>query len=54
VSILRAGYQSAANPKYVVRPQRAAIRRGERAGAARRETTLQIIEPALGSPATAR
>jgi hypothetical protein len=53
ISILRAGYQSAADPKYVVRPQRAAIRRGERAGAARREAKLQIIEPSLGSPATA-
>jgi Polysulphide reductase, NrfD len=53
LSILRAGYQSAANPDYVIGPQRAAIKRGERPGAARRQTTLQIIEPALGSPATA-
>jgi hypothetical protein len=53
LSILRAGFQSAADPKYVVGPQRAAIRRGERAGAARRESKLQIIEPALGSPGTA-
>jgi len=53
ISILRAGYQSASDPKYVVGPQRAAIRRGDRAGAARREARLQIIEPVLGSPATA-
>jgi hypothetical protein len=53
ISILRAGYQSAADPKYVVGPQRAGIRSGERAGAARREAKLHVIEPALGSPATA-
>jgi formate-dependent nitrite reductase membrane component NrfD len=53
LSILRAGFQSAADPKYVVGPQRARIRRGESRGAARRESKLQIIEPAVGSPATA-
>jgi hypothetical protein len=53
ISILRAGYQSASDPKYVVKPQRAAIRRRERQGAARRESKLQVIEPAFGSPATA-
>jgi hypothetical protein len=34
-SVFKAGFQSAADPKYVVGPQREAIRRGERAGAAR-------------------
>lgn len=53
MSILRAGYQSAADPKYVIGPQRARIRRGESAGAARREAKLHVIEPDLGSPATA-
>jgi hypothetical protein len=53
VSIMRAGYQSAADPKYVIGPQRGAIMRGERTGAARRKSKLQIIEPAVGSPATA-
>jgi hypothetical protein len=53
ISILRAGYQSAADPKYVVGPQRARITDGKTAGAARREAKLQVIEPALGSPATA-
>ncbi len=33
-SVFEAGRQSAADPKYVVRPQRAAIERGERRGAA--------------------
>jgi formate-dependent nitrite reductase membrane component NrfD len=53
MSILRAGYQSAADPKYVVGPQRARITRGERTGAARRESKLHVIEPEFGSPASA-
>ncbi len=58
-SIFRAGFQSAADPKYVVGPQRAGIERGERPGAARREArvtggeALTRREPATGSPATA-
>ena len=36
-SVFEAGRQSAADPKYVVGPQRAAVQRGERPGAARRE-----------------
>ncbi len=36
-SVFEAGRQSAADPKYVVGPQREAITRGERAGAARRQ-----------------
>jgi hypothetical protein len=37
----------------VVGPQRARITEGKTAGATRREAKLQVIEPALGSPATA-
>jgi hypothetical protein len=53
LSIVKAGSQSASDPSYVVTPQRAGIERGERPGAARRESTLRIIEPSIGSPATA-
>ncbi|MGZ4181138.1 MAG: NrfD/PsrC family molybdoenzyme membrane anchor subunit [Solirubrobacteraceae bacterium] len=53
LSTMRAGFQAAADPKYVIGPQRAAIRRGERPGAARRGSKLHVIEPELGSPATA-
>jgi hypothetical protein len=35
-SVFKAGFQSAAEPRYVLEPQRAAIERGERGGAARR------------------
>jgi hypothetical protein len=37
LSVFRAGFQSAADPKYVVGPQRDAIERGERRGASRHE-----------------
>jgi DMSO reductase anchor subunit len=36
-SVFKAGLQSAADPKYVIGPQREAIRKGERRGGARRE-----------------
>jgi hypothetical protein len=36
-SVFKAGFQSAADPKYVIGPQREGIRRGERRGGARRE-----------------
>jgi hypothetical protein len=36
-SVFKAGFQSAADPKYVIGGQREAIRKGERRGAARRE-----------------
>jgi formate-dependent nitrite reductase membrane component NrfD len=36
-SVFEAGIQSASDPKYVIAPQRSAIERGERRGAARRE-----------------
>ncbi len=36
-SVFKAGFQSAADPKYVIGPQREAIRSGERRGATRRD-----------------
>jgi hypothetical protein len=51
-SIFRAGFQSAADPKYVVAPQRAGIERGERRGAARRQARLASTDRQTGSPAT--
>lgn len=51
-SVFKAGHQSAADPKYVVGPQRRAIERGERRGAARREPRVVHGNPAIGSPAT--
>jgi Polysulfide reductase len=53
-STYKAGFQSAADPKYVVGPQRRAIERGERQGAARRRAHVSDVHPAQGSPATAR
>ncbi|MBV9799466.1 MAG: polysulfide reductase NrfD [Solirubrobacterales bacterium] len=52
-SVFEAGFQSAADPKYVVGPQRDAIRRGERRGASRTEPHISAPQPAVGSPATA-
>jgi formate-dependent nitrite reductase membrane component NrfD len=51
-STFKAGFQSASDPKYVVGPQRAAIERGERRGAARRQAKVAADDGALGSPAT--
>ncbi len=53
LTVFRAGFQSAADPRYVVGPQRRAIERGERKGASRREARVATADPALGSPATA-
>ena len=53
MAIFKAGFQSASDPKYVVGPQRAAIDRGERRGAARRQARISAADPAAGSPATA-
>jgi hypothetical protein len=39
-SIFKAGFQSAADPKYVIGPQREAIRNGERRGGARRQPRI--------------
>jgi hypothetical protein len=52
-STYQAGFQSAADPKYVVAPQRSAIERGERKGASRSSAKVGELEPADGSPATA-
>ena len=52
-STYKAGFQSAADPKYVVGPQRALIEQGARRGAARRSAGVREIKPATGSPATA-
>ena len=52
-SIYKAGFQSAADPKYVVGPQREMIERGERPGASRRSPTVRAVRPDKGSPATA-
>ncbi|HLY82994.1 MAG TPA: NrfD/PsrC family molybdoenzyme membrane anchor subunit, partial [Acidimicrobiales bacterium] len=51
-SVFRAGFQSAADPKYVVGRQRAAIERGERRGAARGRSLVPGADPSVGSPAT--
>ena len=45
-SIFRAGFQSAADPRYVVGPQRARIDRGETRGAARKSAKLGAGPPA--------
>jgi hypothetical protein len=46
-SVYKAGFQSASDPKYVVGPQRAAIERGERRGAARREPKVSAVDRAM-------
>ncbi len=51
-SVFKAGFESAADPKYVVGPQRRRISRGERAGAARSQPRVTSPDPAIGSPAT--
>jgi hypothetical protein len=51
-SIFKAGFASASDPTQVVGPQRAAIERGERRGASRRQAKVAAGDPALGSPAT--
>jgi len=52
-STYKAGFQSAADPRYVVSPQRRMIESGERKGAARRAPKVSEATPAEGSPATA-
>jgi hypothetical protein len=52
-STFKAGFQSAADPKYVTGPQRSMIERGERPGASRRMARVSEVRPAKGSPATA-
>lgn len=53
-SVFRAGFRSAADPKYVVGPQRAAIERGERPGAARRDARGAAADDRPGSLVTAQ
>jgi Polysulphide reductase, NrfD len=50
-STYRAGFDSASDPKYTVGPQRAAIEQGRSRGAARRESRVGRVDPAVGSPA---
>jgi hypothetical protein len=52
-STYQAGFRSAADPKYVVGPQRAMIERGERSGASRRRSKVTAVRSDKGSPATA-
>jgi hypothetical protein len=52
-TVFTAGFESAADPRYVVGPQRQMVERGERHGAARREARVRDVRPATGSPATA-
>jgi len=51
-SVFKAGFQSAADPKYVVGPQRSAIEQGRRRGGARRQSRVAGADPSIGSPAT--
>jgi hypothetical protein len=52
-TVFKAGFRSAADPKFVVGPQRAGIERGGRRGASRREARVATPDPVRGSPATA-
>ncbi len=50
-SVFKAGFQSAADPKYVVGPQRQEIDRDRRRGAARRQARVANADPGRGTPA---
>jgi hypothetical protein len=50
-SVFKAGFQSAADPAYVIGPQRAAVELGQRRGAARARPRVAQPDPTLGSPA---
>jgi hypothetical protein len=52
-TVFKAGFASAADPKYVVGPQRALVERGERRGASRHSPNVREVQPAKGTPATA-
>jgi hypothetical protein len=52
-TVFKAGFASAADPKYAVGPQRGLIERGERRGASRLSPNVREVQPAKGSPATA-
>jgi hypothetical protein len=51
-AVFTAGFASAADPKYVVGPQREAIQQGRRKGASRSESRVSEPDPAIGSPAS--
>lgn len=51
-SVFKSGFQSAADPKYVIGPQRAGIRREERTGGSRRTSRVATPDASIGSPAT--
>jgi hypothetical protein len=50
-SVFKAGFQSAADPRYVVGPQRASISDGQRQGASRTKPRVSEVDVARGSPA---
>ena len=52
-SVFMAGFDSAADPAHVVGPQRRAVERGERKGAARKQARVAHARPVQGTPATA-
>jgi hypothetical protein len=52
-SVFKAGFVSAADPKFTIGPQRERIERGETSGAARKRAHIGQPEPDRGSPATA-
>lgn len=51
MSVFRAGFTSASDPRYVVGPQRAGIQHGTRRGAARGEARVAEPNPGTASPA---
>jgi DMSO reductase anchor subunit len=51
-SVFKAGFNSVADPAYVVAPQRDRIDRGERAGAARTRARVTAADVRVASPAT--
>jgi hypothetical protein len=51
-SVFKAGFQSAADPKYVVGPQRDAIERGERKAGARGRARITAPDRSIASPAS--
>jgi hypothetical protein len=50
-SVFTAGFASAADPSYVVGPQRGLINRGQRRGAARGQSRVAAVDPGAGTPA---
>jgi DMSO reductase anchor subunit len=52
-SVYKAGFNSVADPAYVVGPQRERIKRGESAGAARRQSKVTTVDLQKATPATA-